>query len=89
MPFGRTNRFFNPNNGGTMRSVHEKIIAGIKAAQAYTKFWVAVAGAVFAIIASELPIPDDVAGWVLKIIAIATAFSVWAFPNAVPPVESD
>lgn len=72
-----------------MRAVHDKIIAGIKSAQAYTKFWVAVAGGVLAIIAQSISIPDDVQGYITSAIAIATAFSVYKFPNVVPPVDSE
>jgi hypothetical protein len=53
----------------------------IKKAQAYTKFAVAVVGGVLIIVSTNLELPDEVTKWAQIVIAIATAFSVYAFPN--------
>ena len=60
----------------------EKISAFIKKAQGYTKFAVAVVGGVLIIVSTNLDLPDEVIKWSQIVIAIATAFSVYTFPNA-------
>jgi len=70
-----------------MRAVHEKIIAGIIAAQAYAKFWVAFIGGGLAIVSANIPIDPQVQSWITTGLAIATAFSVWAVPNLTPPLS--
>jgi hypothetical protein len=66
---------------------HENVSAWIKSAQKYTKFWVAVIGGAFAIVAGELPIDDEVAKYIQVGLLIATAFSVYQFPNAPTDAE--
>lgn len=58
-----------------------KISAFIKKAQAYTKFGVAVIGGVLIIVSNNIDLPDEVHKWAQIVVAIATAFSVYAFPN--------
>lgn len=70
-----------------MKAFHDKFIAGLKSAQAYAKFWVAVAGGVLIIITSNVPIDAEVERWITTGLAIVTAFSVFAFPNAVPEID--
>lgn len=70
-----------------MDRFHERVAAVIRSAQKYTKFWVAVAGGVLAIIAGEIPLPDDYERYAQVAIALATAFSVYRFPNA--PTDSE
>ena len=59
----------------------KKISEFIKKAQAYTKFAVSVIGGVLIIVSTNLDLPDEVTKWAQIGIAIATAFSVYAFPN--------
>lgn len=71
----------------SVRSFHEKFIGWVQSAQAYAKFWVAVVGGALVIVSQNVPIDPQVQGWITSALAIATAFSVWAFPNAVPPLS--
>lgn len=66
-----------------MSGFHNKFVGWLKQAQTYTKFWVAVAGGVLIIVTDTVAIDPTIQGWVLKGLAIATAFSVYAFPNSV------
>lgn len=88
MPFRRTNFMTRRQMREAMsiRSFHEKFIALIAEAQAYTKFWVGFAGGVLAIVTVNIPIDPQVSKWIVTGIAIATAFSVYKFPNVIPPV---
>lgn len=70
-----------------MDKFHEKVAAWIRSAQKYTKFWVAVAGGVLAVVVGEIPLPDDYVRYAQVAIALATAFSVYQFPNA--PTDSE
>lgn len=65
-----------------------KVSALITRAQEYTKFWVAVVGGVLFIVSDNLALPEEVLTWVKVGIAIATAFSVYQFPN-VPQVPGE
>ena len=89
MPFRRTNFMTRRQMREAMsiRSFHEKFIALIASAQAYAKFWVAVAGGVLIIATQNVPIPEEWVGWATTGIAILTAFSVYQWPNAVPPLS--
>lgn len=71
----------------SVRSFHEKFIGWVQSAQAYAKFWVAVAGGVLIIATQNVPIPDEWVGWATTGIAILTAFSVYQWPNAVPALS--
>jgi hypothetical protein len=62
----------------------EKISALIVKAQEYTKFIVAVIGGLLVIGAAF--IPAEWAPYITAVIAAATAFSVYKFPNVVPDV---
>lgn len=70
-----------------MRVFHERFIAWVQSAQAYTKFWVAFLGGVLIIVTQSVAIPEDWSRWITTGIALATAFSVFQFPNKVPPVD--
>lgn len=70
-----------------MKSFHDKFIAALKSAQAYAKFWVAVAGGVLIVITSNVPIDEEITRWITTGLAIITAFSVYAFPNTVPDID--
>ena len=86
MPFkANTRREMRENM--SVRSFHGKIIAGIQSAQAYAKFWVAVAGGLLIIATQNVPIPEEWVGWATTGIAILTAFSVYQWPNAVPALS--
>jgi hypothetical protein len=58
-----------------------KVSDFIKRAQAYTKFWVAVAGGILIIVTGNLELPAEIIKWIQTGISIATAFSVFQFPN--------
>lgn len=76
----------NPG-GAPVKTFHEKFIAAIKSAQAYTKFWIAFFGGGLIIVTNVVPIDPQWAKWIGIGLAIATAFSVYQFPNVVPPVD--
>ena len=58
-----------------------KVSEFIRKAQGYTKFWVAVVSGILIVVSTNLELPADVIKWIQVGIAIATAFSVYAFPN--------
>ena len=60
----------------------QKVSDFIKKAQGYTKFWVAVVGGILIIVSGNLELPAEVIRWIQTGISIATAFSVFQFPNA-------
>jgi hypothetical protein len=64
-----------------------KVSDFIKRAQAYTKFYVAVIGGILIILSDVLP--DEWKHYAQVAIAIATAFSVYQFPNVVVDVPGD
>lgn len=88
MPFRRTNFMTRRQirEAMSIRSFHEKFIALIAQAQAYTKFWIGVAGGLVSIVSLNIPVDPQVSKWIVTGIAIATAFSIYKFPNVVPPV---
>jgi hypothetical protein len=67
----------------------ETISAFIRKAQAYTKFAVAIIGGVLIIISTNLELPGEVVKWAQVVVAILTAFSVYAFPNVPEDVPGD
>ena len=62
-----------------------KISGYIRQAQAYTKFIVAVVGGLVTVLAGF--IPSEWAPIIQSVIAAATAFSVYQFPNVTPADE--
>ena len=65
----------------------ETISAYLRKAQEYTKFIVAIVGGLLIIVSTNLELPGEFTKWAQIVVAILTAFSVYAFPNV--PAEPE